>query len=85
MHEDYLQVFLDNLQVYNTIDEIILKNLKKEDNLSFIYLVRNDMDVNEHGVFNITVRHYVIKFVSDFLQVSGFLRFPPPIKLAATI
>ena len=48
MHEDYLQVFLDNLQVYNTIDEIILKNLKKEDNLSFIYLVRKDMDVNEH-------------------------------------
>jgi hypothetical protein len=30
----------------------------------------------------------VIKFVSDLQQVSGFLRafrFPPPIKLAATI
>ena len=34
------------------------------------------------------VQHYVIKFVSDLLQVSGFLwvlRFPPSIKLTATI
>jgi len=33
-------------------------------------------------------RHYVIKFVSDMRQVGGFLRvlrFPPPIKLTATI
>ena len=33
-------------------------------------------------------QHYVIKFVSDLWQVSGFLRvlqFPPPIKLIATI
>ena len=36
----------------------------------------------------INVQHYVIKFVSDLRQVSGFLRvlrFPPPIKLTATI
>jgi hypothetical protein len=26
----------------------------------------------------------VIKFVSDLRQVSGFLRFPPPLKLTAT-
>ena len=34
------------------------------------------------------VQRYVIKFVSDLRQVSGFLRvlhFPPPIKLTATI
>ena len=34
------------------------------------------------------VQHYVIKFVSDLGQVSGFLRvlrFPPPIKLIAMI
>ena len=34
------------------------------------------------------VQHYVIKFVSDLRQVEGFLRvirFPPPIKLTATI
>ena len=32
--------------------------------------------------------YYVMKFVSDLQQVSGFLqvlRFPPPIKLIATI
>ena len=35
-----------------------------------------------------SIQHYVIKFVSDLRQVSGFLWvlwFPPPIKLAATI
>ena len=35
-----------------------------------------------------SMQHYVIKFVSDLRQVSGFhqvLRCPPPIKLTATI
>ena len=35
-----------------------------------------------------SVQHYVIKFVSDFRQVGGFLlvlRFPPPIKRTSTI
>ena len=35
-----------------------------------------------------SIQNYVIKFVSDLLQISGFLRvlrFPPPIKLTATI
>jgi len=34
------------------------------------------------------MQHYVIKFVSNLQQVSGFLRvlrFPPPIKVIATI
>ena len=34
------------------------------------------------------IQLYVIKFVSDLRQVDGFfrvLRFPPPIKLIATI
>jgi hypothetical protein len=34
------------------------------------------------------LQHYVMQFVSDLRQVVGFLwvlRFPPPIKLAATI
>jgi len=34
------------------------------------------------------VQHYVIKFISDLRQLGGFLmilRFPPPIKLIATI
>jgi len=35
-----------------------------------------------------SIQHYVIKFVNDMWQVGGFLRvlrFPPPIKLTATI
>jgi hypothetical protein len=35
-----------------------------------------------------SIQHYLIKFVSDLQQVSGFLqvlRFPPPIELTATI
>ena len=35
-----------------------------------------------------SIQHYVIKFVSDLRQISGFLqviRFTPPIKLTATI
>jgi len=35
-----------------------------------------------------SIQHYVIKFVSDWRQVGGFLRvlqFPPPIQLTATI
>jgi hypothetical protein len=34
-----------------------------------------------------SIQHYVIKFVSDLRQVGGFwlIRFPPPIKLTATI
>ena len=34
------------------------------------------------------IQQYVIKFVSDWWQVGGFLRilrFPPPIKLTSTI
>jgi hypothetical protein len=34
------------------------------------------------------IQHYVIKFVIDLRQVGGFLlvfRFPPPMKLTATI
>ena len=37
-----------------------------------------------HGEVN-SIQHYVIKFVSDLRQVGGFLRYPPPIKLSATI
>ena len=30
-------------------------------------------------------QYYVIMFVNDLRQVSGFLRFPSPIKLTSTI
>jgi hypothetical protein len=34
-----------------------------------------------------SIQHYVIKFISDFRQVGGFLRvlwYPSPLKLTAT-
>ena len=31
------------------------------------------------------IQHHVIKLVSDLLEVSGFLWFPPPIRLTALI
>jgi hypothetical protein len=40
-----------------------------------------------HGEVH-SIKHYMIKFVSDLQQVDGFLqvfRFPPPIKLTATM
>ena len=40
------------------------------------------------GVQVYLMQNYVIKFVSDLPQVGGFprfLRFPPPVKLTATI
>ena len=43
---------------------------------------------NKHPCKVYSIQHYVIKFVSDLRQVGGFLRvlrFPPPIKLTATI
>jgi hypothetical protein len=32
-----------------------------------------------------SMQHYVIKFVSDLRQIGDILRFPPTIKLAASI
>ena len=32
-----------------------------------------------------SIQYYLIKFVTDLRQAGGFLRFPPPIKLTATI
>jgi hypothetical protein len=40
------------------------------------------------SLYHLLWLHYVIKFVNDLQQVGGFLRvlrFPPPIKLTATI
>ena len=44
---------------------------------------------SNHAHYEVSsVQHYVIKFVSDLRQIGGFLwalRFPPSIKLTATI
>jgi len=45
-------------------------------------------EIESHSSVVYSIQHYVIKSVSDLLQVGGFLRvlrFPPSIKLTAAI
>jgi hypothetical protein len=54
--------------------------------LSWSWSYGCEFESHPDGVYSI--QHYVIKFVSHLRQVSGLLwviRFPPPIKLTATI
>jgi len=49
-------------------------------------LGRDHMVAGFTTIYGISVyHHWCWEFVSDLLQVDGFLRFPPPIKLTATI
>jgi hypothetical protein len=54
-----------------------------------IYAIATNLVGSKHVHSEIySIEHYVIKFVSDMRQVSGFLRvirFPPPIKLTTSI
>jgi hypothetical protein len=56
--------------------------------MQFVPITTNIVSSNPaHGEVE-SMQFYVIKFVSDLQQVSGFrrvLQFPPPIKLTATI
>ena len=63
--------------------EVILVNVYYDWSTQFI----NNCLMPYHGE-NMIHFNYVIKFISDLRQVSGFLRvlwFPPPIKLTVTI
>ena len=53
-----------------------------------VTITTKDVSSNHDHAGVYSIQHYVIKFVSDLRQVGGFfwvLRFPPPIKLTATI
>ena len=53
--------------------------------LDLLLLTTNVVSLNlAHGEVY-SIQHYVIKFVSELRQVSGFLWFPPSIKLNAMI
>jgi len=56
--------------------------------MQLVHITTNVVSLNPtHGKVY-SIQHHMIKFVSDLRQVCGFirlLRFPPPIKLAATI
>ena len=63
---------------------MVIRHFKQE--LVFHFLALND--IYDCDVVGTGIAPYVIKFVSDLRQVGGFLRvlrFPPPIKLIATI
>jgi hypothetical protein len=50
-----------------------------------VIIITNVVSSNPaHGEVS-SVQHYVMKFVIDLQQVSGFLRFPPAIKLTSAI
>jgi hypothetical protein len=70
-----------------TLQKIMLNGIICSINiLDFQLLVQSVSITTNVEVYSI--QHYVIKFVSDVRQVCGFLRilrFPPPIKLTATI
>ena len=53
-----------------------------------VYVITKVVSSNPAHAEEYLIQYYVIKFVSDLRQVCGFLRvlrFPPPIKLTATI
>jgi hypothetical protein len=65
-------------------DVLSLNNCMFGDFVDRIYPIQLEIKDNKYTDRS----HYVIKFVSDLRQVGGFfrvLRFPPPIKLTATI
>jgi hypothetical protein len=75
-----LFVILSLTQLYRYTPEIFLFSTA-----TFKYIVVSLTPI--HGEVY-SIKHYVIKFVSDLRQVGGFiwiLWFPPPIKLTATI
>ena len=72
---DYIYIYIYKYNVYVHVAKIV-------------NLIVNLVSYNVHCQSLGSIQHYVIKFVSDLRQVSGFLqvlRFPPPIKQTATI
>ena len=80
MHSGYC-LFVTHTRVLN-------KNTNRRDHTIFGFTTTKVESSNLAYCEVYSIQHYVIKFVSDFRQVDGFLRvllFPPPIKLTATI
>jgi hypothetical protein len=65
---------------YTNIRETIVETIIKKDDTQLTVILQ----VLAHGEVY-SIQHYVIKFVSELRQVSGFLWFPPSIKLNVMI
>ena len=75
-----------------SLDNVFVRQIYKSLKYTYCSLsnLKSKKDVSSNPVHGevYSIQHYVIKFVSDLRQVGGFLRvlrFPPPIKLTATI
>jgi len=70
------------LQLYHGENKLIFNAMMADDDA--VPITTNVVNSNPTQA----IQHYVIEFVSDLRHVIGFfrvLRFPPPIKLTATI
>jgi hypothetical protein len=79
-----LKIYIIGNLINQSIDHIYLLDFIKT---FFQNVVLTNMAQNVLRLVYV-IQHHVIKFVSDFRQVGGFLwvlRFLPPIKLTATI
>ena len=83
----YVQTNLLNENFIDACFYFDIQHRRRLFNLKFSTKLREEWAIPAHGKMY-SIQHYVIKFVSDLRQVGGFLwvlRFPPPIKLTATI
>jgi hypothetical protein len=81
------------LELFFSLELFLHKILQKKNNTNFSF-VKLSIEITsaflpkrDNSCKNMTLYHYVLKFVSDLRQVGGFLwtlRFPPPIKLIFT-
>ena len=62
-----------------------LVSLNSADDINIQFTIKAQVIECYIYIYIIYYVYYVIKFVSDLRHVGGFLRFPPPIKLTATI
>jgi hypothetical protein len=82
----------DKIAMNTSLDNVFVRQIYKSLKYTYCSLsyLKSKKDVSSNPVHGevYSIQHYVIKFVSDLRQVGGFLRvlrFPPPIKLTATI
>jgi len=67
------------------IAHILCTGMGHRDRMAFRFTATCASNLNPAHSDVYSIQHYVTEFVSDLRQVGSFLRFPPPIKLTATI
>ena len=67
-----------NISVYTVYSSLLLP-------MQSVPITTNRCEFESRSGEVYSIQHYVIKYVSDLRQVSGFLRFSSPIKLTVMI